>query len=425
MDNTSSVDLLFRGASNTLLDSFMQEQIPTLGESGQRSVLHSFPHRLGMTRICMTAWHEITSTAQQGCRVHAVCADSNRPLDGSIELTKTLALGPFRIPRRILGRRRFCALHDSRAAQILESSNYHYNLVHAWPLAALKTIKIAKKLGIPVAMERCNAHTRYAQYAVKAECERIGIKLPRFYEHAPDSRLLDIEEKEYDLADAILCPSEFVAKTFRQQGFSDAKIKRFFYGVDTDLFYPLTGSRDECSPLNIIFVGICAVRKGLHTALVAWLNSEASSHGTFSIVGKFLPAYKEILKPLLAHPSVKILGPRSDVPTLMRQADLLVLPSIEEGFGLVCTEAIASGCVPLVSEACTDLCVHHENSLVHRIGDTDLLSRQISLLHKNRELLNKLRIKGISQRPNLSWSSAGKDLIRAYDEIVSIGRKPN
>ena len=54
---------------------------------------------------------------------------------------------------------------------------------------------------------------------------------------------------------------------------------------------------------------------------------------------------------MLAHPSVKILGHRNDVPELVRQSDILVLPSIEEGFGLVCTEAMGSGCVPLVSRS--------------------------------------------------------------------------
>ena len=36
------------------------------------------------------------------------------------------------------------------------------------------------------------------------------------------------------------------------------------------------------------------------------------------------------------------LGHRTDVPELMRSSDALLLPSIEEGFGLVCTEAIGS-----------------------------------------------------------------------------------
>ncbi len=45
----------------------------------------------------------------------------------------------------------------------------------------------------------------------------------------------------------------------------------------------------------MIFVGVCAVRKGLHYALEAWLRSPASKDGTFLIAGGFLPDYQEKL----------------------------------------------------------------------------------------------------------------------------------
>src|SRR5262249_21641717 len=148
--------------------------------------------------------------------------------------------------------------------------------------------------------------------------------------------------------------------------------------------------------LTMLFAGDCAVRKGVHFALEAWLKSPAHVDGTFLIAGNFLPAYAEKLAPMLKHPSVKVLGYRKDVPELMRSSDLFVLPSIEEGFGLVCVEAIGSGCVPLVSEACTDLCKHMHNSLVHPIGDIDKLAEHISALHQDRGLLSRLRDNCIS-----------------------------
>ena len=97
--------------------------------------------------------------------------------------------------------------------------------------------------------------------------------------------------------------------------------------------------------LSAGFVGVCAVRKGLHFALEAWLQSRASHDGKFLIAGEFLPEYRARLSSMLSHPSIQILGHRNDIPDLMRRADLFVLPSIEEGFGLVCTEAMASGCL--------------------------------------------------------------------------------
>ena len=126
---------------------------------------------------------------------------------------------------------------------------------------------------------------------------------------------------------------------------------RHIYGYDEKVYFPSNEPRDPKRGLTMIFVGVCAVRKGLHYALEAWLRSPASKDGTFLIAGEFLPAYQEKLASMLAHPSVKVLGHRNDVPELMRKSDILVLPSIEEGIGLVITEAMGSGCVPLASRS--------------------------------------------------------------------------
>ncbi|MGB3290136.1 MAG: glycosyltransferase [Burkholderiaceae bacterium] len=54
---------------------------------------------------------------------------------------------------------------------------------------------------------------------------------------------------------------------------------------------------------------------------------------------------------LLLNDSVKFLGVRADIPDLMRAADVFVLPSLLEGFGLVVAEAMASGTVTVATDA--------------------------------------------------------------------------
>ncbi len=168
----------------------------------------------------------------------------------------------------------------------------------------------------------------------------------------------------------------------------------------------------------MMFSGVAAVRKGLHFALEAWLNSTAHKNGTFLIVGRVLPAYAERFSEMLSHPSVKVLGHRNDVPDLMRQSDLFVLPSIEEGFGLVCVEAMGCGSVPLVSEACTDVCQHMQNALVHEIGNVKQLTEHITLLDQSRGLLARLREESISQAPQHTWMAAGRRLLEVYQEAI-------
>jgi glycosyltransferase involved in cell wall biosynthesis len=372
-----------------------------------------------MSRICTTAWHEIDSAAQAGAEMLVLAGDSVRPFQRPVQVQKTLAWGKLHVPGRILGMRRLCALHDHLVARRLPSLAGKIDIIHAWPLGALQTIRAAKRLGIPVALERCNAHTRFAYEVVQKECERIGVPLPPGHEHAFNPLVLEHEEREYAEAAALLCPSEFVVKTFLDQGFPRERLVRFIYGVDEKKFYPSNRPRDPKAGLKMIFVGVCAVRKGLHFALEAWLKSEASKTGRFLIAGDFIPAYRKKLAPMLVHPSVEVLGHRNDVPALMRECDLFVLPSIEEGFGLVCTEAMASGCVPLVSDACTEICQHMENSMVHPAGNVMALSQHITLLHQDRELLKKLRTASIQAVPRITWAAAGTKLVQAYREVIT------
>jgi glycosyltransferase involved in cell wall biosynthesis len=107
----------------------------------------------------------------------------------------------------------------------------------------------------------------------------------------------------------------------------------------------------------------------------------------------------------------------------MRRSDILMLPSIEEGFGLVCTEAIGSGCVPLVSDACTELCVNEHNAMVHQVGDVDELARQLTLLHEDRDMLERLRSTGLAEAPSFNWDAAGRRLLEAYEQAAAGPRR--
>lgn len=251
----------------------------------------------------------------------------------------------------------------------------------------------------------------------------MGVPLPPDHEHFFNREILAKEEEEYRLAYRILCPSDFVVKTFQQQGVPAEKLVRHIYGFDEKVYHPNGRLPDPRRGLTMLFVGVCAVRKGLHYALEAWLQSPASQDGTFLIAGAFLPTYQKKLAPLLAHPSVKVLGHRTDVPELMRQSDVLVLPSIEEGFGLVVADAMGSGCVPLVSDACTDICRHMENGLVHRVGDVRALGEQITMLYQDREFLTRLRAAALRDARNFTWKAAGEKLLEAYCEVIRLNQK--
>jgi len=381
-------------------------------------VLYSFPHKLGAGRICYTAWQQVTGLSAAGAKLVVFPGVLYKPVSPAAQVRPTLAWGKLRIPYKLLGRIRTLALHDYIVSKRIEKLAGQIDIIHTWPLGALRTLKAAARLGIPTVLERPNAHTRFAYEVVQKECDRLGVPLPRDHEHFYNRTILGIEEEEYRLADGLLCPSDFVVKTFLDQGFASGKLVRHIYGFDEKVYYPDGQAMDPKGGLRMLFVGVCAVRKGLHYALDAWLQSPAHQTGTFLIAGEFLPAYAKKLAPMLAHPSVKVLGHRNDVPELMRKSDILVLPSIEEGFGLVVADAMGSRCVPLISDACTDICRHMENGLVHRVGDVKTLARQITMLHEDRALLKRLRDAALQAAPGFTWEAAGVKLLEAYRKVV-------
>jgi len=382
-------------------------------------VLYSFPLRLGADRICGIAWQQVNGLSAAGAELRVFPASISRPVRPGVKVSPTLARGKLRVPYKVVGTMRACDWHDRIVAHRIEKMAGQIDIIHTWPLGALETLRTAARLGIPTLLERCNAHTGFAMEVVQQECDRLGITLPPDHEHAFNAEKLRKEEDEYRLATRLLCPCDFVVKTFLDKGYPKEQLARHTYGYDEKVYFPESEQRDRKHGLTMLFVGVCAVRKGVHFALEAWLKSPASQDGTFLIAGEFLPDYQEKLASMLSHPSVKILGHRNDVPELMRMSDILILPSIEEGFGLVIAEAMGSGCVPLASEACTEICSHMKTGLMHKVGDVEALTQHITMLHQDRALLERLRAGSISAAPEVTWTAAGAGLLNVYRETIA------
>jgi glycosyltransferase involved in cell wall biosynthesis len=384
-------------------------------------VLYSFPGKLGGGRIGFTSWQQVTGLAAAGAEVIVLTGVLHTTLPANVTVRPTLSYGRARISYKLVGSLRAFAIHDWIVARRLEELRDQIDIVHTWPLAALRTLSTAARLGIPTVYERPNAHTRFFYEAVQNECAHLGLRLAPNHEHNWNEEVLRIEEQEYQLATRILCPSRHVVETFRARGFAPERLARHRYGYDPGEFYP-SASRSTDGPLTMLFVGGLSPVKGLHYALPAWLQSSACRTGRFLLAGDPTPEYMTMLAPFLNHPSIRLLGHRGDVPELMRNSDVLVLPSISEGCPLVCAEAIGSGCVPLVSDR-IDACEHMRNGLVHPVGNVDALAKHISMVDENRDLLRRLRTECLKTASQVTWRAAGVRLLEVYNDIVDVTRQ--
>lgn len=387
---------------------------------GKLKVLYSFPNKLGAGRICWTAWQQVIGLEAADVDVTAIVGClAKRPPD-AVKTITTLALGRLRMPYRIFGVERTLRLHDWITSRWLKANHQTIDLVHTWPLGAFHTAKVARHFGIPVVLERPNCHTRFAYQAVKDECKFLGVTLPKGYEHTFNSKLLEHENLEYTSADFLLCPSEFVKKTFVDEGLSESKLLRHRYGYDNTLISSGNQSPLSNDGLVMLYAGLGSPRKGLHHALTAWLASDASKTGRFLVCGDIVEVYRHKLEAMLADPSVEVLGHRSDLGELMKGSDLFVLSSVEEGSALVTYEARGAGCVLLVSDATGAVCRHLENGLIHQTGDVQTLTSHLNLLNRDRTLLAKLRKQSVDEIDSLSWSAAGIHLKNVYLEALRL-----
>lgn len=382
-------------------------------------VLYSFPHPLGRPGIGTTALWQIRSLVALGVPVTVWTTTLAAAGDDLGPVHETLRLMGRRIPHRAMGADRALHLHDRLVGHHLARHADRYDVVHCWPSATLHTAGAARRAGVPVLREVPNTHTAHAYEVAERVHRALGVPFARHASHRSDSSRLGHELAEYDAADLLLVPSDHVRDTFLVRGYDPAKLARHRYGFDPSHFRPATESTRTDPSFTALFLGSCEPRKGLHLALRAWIDSGAADVGRLIVCGRFVPGYREHLAPLLAHSSVEVVPPRSDVETLLQQSDVLLLPSLEEGSALVTYEAQGCGCALLVSDAAGAVVDHGVNGLVHPAGDLALLTQHLRMVATDPVVTARLRAGALEAAPELSWAGAGRRLLDIYLTAVS------
>jgi len=165
------------------------------------------------------------------------------------------------------------------------------------------------------------------------------------------------------LADLSTNVSKEAVKAFEQQGALQAgRMMTIHNGIDTNEFTidesvrrrTRKELRIDSSTQLILAVGRLGDQKDYPNLLRAFADLEPrSSKIELAIVGKG-PLHQELLslaQVLGVADRVRFLGIRHDVPALLSAADLFVLSSAWEGFGLVVAEAMACECAAVATDS--------------------------------------------------------------------------
>ncbi|MBW2467310.1 MAG: glycosyltransferase family 4 protein, partial [Deltaproteobacteria bacterium] len=159
--------------------------------------------------------------------------------------------------------------------------------------------------------------------------------------------LLYFTRKSLEVADKVTCVSKFIAEMVKRELNYTKPIQVIYNGIDTNMFKP--GGIKKNGQVNVLFCGHPTSRKGAHLLpkIAENLNPGITIQYTRGFRNK---AYRFHSPSLVDLGSVKY----SDMPAVYMQADILVFPTLREGFGLVAAEAMACG-LPVVASNCSSL----------------------------------------------------------------------
>ncbi len=174
----------------------------------------------------------------------------------------------------------------------------------------------------------------------------------------------------------------------------------------------------------ILFVGTLEPRKNISRVIKSFIKIKKEfPELRLVIVGKKGWKYNEIFRlinQLNIGNSVIFTGyvPEEDLPAINSLAEVLVYPSLYEGFGLSALGAIKCGC-PVVSSNCSSIPeVINDAGVLVDPTNVSKISAGILKVLKDRSFRNKIIKKGLAQGKRFNWKKFAKKTMRVYEQAT-------
>lgn len=288
--------------------------------------------------------------------------------------------------------------------------------VYAYEDGAIASFGGAKAADIRCIYDLPIGYWRAARVMLNAERERWPDWADTLTGLKDSESKLAQKDEEIRLADNIFVASTFTSKTLSYFPGALPPIKVIPYAfppVVSGRQYTLPSAKE---PLKLLFVGGLSQRKGiadLFTAVNVFGNKVK-----LTIVGTKLVQNCAVLNEALTKyrwiPSL----PHSGVLKLMREHDVLIFPSLFEGFGLVITEAMAQGTPVITTDrtAGPDIITHGEDGWLFEAGSTERLIEAIENVLSKPGLIAQAGRAATETANKRPWLLYGQELV---DAIVS------
>ncbi len=284
-------------------------------------------------------------------------------------------------------------------------------IYHTWMNVSKNAVIKAKKQGATLILEGANSHPKNFLKIMEEEYNLLGKKrfIPKKKEILKESRIIE-------LFDYVMCPSKFVYNSFLKYGKKSKKqLILIPYGVDYKKF---SGQRKKKGKkFRVIFIGSLQVRKGVHYLLKAWkelnlMNSE------LILVGRIWPDIEDIIKKYKKDKTIRFVGFNPNPSKYLKNANVFVSPSLEEGSALTCYEAMAAGLPVIATVNSGSIIRNKKEGFIIPIRDVEAIKEKIKYFHDNPKICEKMGRAARKRVKKFSWENYSKRLLKVYKKIL-------
>ncbi|EPZ45675.1 N-acetyl-alpha-D-glucosaminyl L-malate synthase BshA [Alicyclobacillus acidoterrestris] len=211
---------------------------------------------------------------------------------------------------------------------------------------------------------------------------------------AQDTSLKEVIKLGIEKSDAVTAVSRSLIQQTRELFETDKPIECIYNFIDTSVFRPQVGEKVRSSlakPQERVLLHVSNFRqiKRIPDVIEIFARVRAHVQARLLLVGEG-PEYsgaRQRVRELGLEPYVEFLGKQDEVATLIAAADVLLLPSAKESFGLVALEAMACG-IPVIGSIAggiPEVVVDGVTGFLSDVGDvTKMATDTLRLLQDDR-----------------------------------------
>ncbi len=238
----------------------------------------------------------------------------------------------------------------------------------------------------------------------------------------PNSTIQNIEHAGFVNADVIIANSNFLKQTVvSKYNISPAKIRVVHWGIDQDSPAYSLNYKSPMREKLVLFLGRMAVMKGPdHFLKVAQRVLAFEPRTKFVMVGggEMMPYVVRLAAELGISQNVIFTGTLSgeDTHKAFQLADVFVMPSVSEPFGLVALEALKNNTPVIVSrQSGVSEVLHH--ALKVDFWDHDEMVNKIVAVLRYASLRDELRERGAEEAEKFDIETPARKCIAVYNDF--------